>query len=405
VLRSLRIIAVLAGNNLRILCRSKATLAVIFLPGIVLYTIFTNIFSGPAGPARPFRVAVIDEDKSEASKQLIESLATTHMKVIQTTNGEPGGPPLSAEAAKESIRSRGNYRVAILIPKGYHESPNMLHRAEQHKGIVMYYDELEPIEPQIAGGLIQMAAERQLFTNMFNIGKKEKPATSGPTEADQRMLVKIDRQTVHVTRLENAAKHTFLAGLVPMFLLFGAAGAARGMLESLKSGEIRRIMAAPVHPAQMLLGGLASMLVVQMTQCYMMYFYAWLVFHVAIWQIAGGLFAVTLCTALATIGFGLMLGSLCKTTDQLDAIGTMVIMAMSAIGGSMVPRHIMPDWMQRVGLLTINGWSFDGFMSVIAFEGFAGIAPSCAVLLAVAAACATIGATLHARRMRNGPTA
>lgn len=405
MLRSLRIIFLIAGNGLRILCRSKATLAVMFLPGIVLYTVFTNIFSGPAGAGRPFRVAVIDEDHSDASRELIESLGATHMKVIQTTNGEPDGPPLTAEAAKDAIRSRGNYRVALIIPKGYHESPDMLHRPDRHHGIEMYFDELEPMESQIAGGLVQMAAGRHLFTSMFNAGKKGKPATSQPAEADERMLIKIDRHSVRVHRLKNAAKHTFLAGLVPMFLLFSAAGAARNMLESLKSGETRRLMAAPIHPAHILLGGLLYMLVIQMIQCYAMYTFAWLVFGVKIWEITGGLFAVTLCTALATIGFGLMLGSLCKDPDQLDALGTMIILAMSAIGGSMVPRHIMPDWMQKVGLLTINGWSFDGFMSVIAFDGFWGIAPKCAVLLGVAVCCAAIGSALLGRRMRNGPAA
>jgi hypothetical protein len=323
------------------------------------------------------------------------------MKVIRTTTGEPAGPPLTAESAKKAIRDRGNYRVAIVIPKGYHESPNTLHRPNQHRGLLMFYDELDPMESQIAGGLVQMAAGRQVFTQMFSLGGKA-PSTRTAGEPDERMLVKIDRQSIRVHRMENAAKHTFLAGLVPMFLLFSAAGAARGLLESLKSGEVRRMMAAPVPPTCHILGSLTTMLVVQMTQCYVMYTFAWLVFGVKIWDIPVGLFAVTLSTALATIGFGLMLGSLCKNPDQLDALGTMIIMAMSAVGGSMVPRHIMPYWMQKFGLLTINGWSFDAFMSVIGFEGIAGIAPKCAVLLTIAAGCAILGSILLGRRMRGG---
>jgi ABC-2 type transport system permease protein len=210
----------------------------------------------------------------------------------------------------------------------------------------------------------------------------------------------VDRHSIRVHRMKNAAKHAFLAGIVPMFLLFSAAGAARSMLETYKSGEVRRIMAAPVSAAHVLLGGLLHMLVIQMTQCYVMYLFAWLVFDVAIWQITGGLFVLTICTALATIGFGVFLGALCKTPEQLDAVGTMTILAMSAIGGSMVPRHVMPDWMQKLGLLTINGWSFDGFMSIFAFEGLAGLALPCAVLLGVAAFCTTIGSVVIGRRLR-----
>jgi ABC-type multidrug transport system permease subunit len=34
---------------------------------------------------------------------------------------------------------------------------------------------------------------------------------------------------------------------------------------------------------------------------------------------------------------------------------------MSAIGGSMFPRFLMPDAMQKAGLWTINAWAIDGF--------------------------------------------
>ena len=68
-MRSLRIILILAASQLRILSRMRAIVAVLVLPGIVLYTIFTLIFSGPAG--RPFRVAVVDQDRTVASKKLI----------------------------------------------------------------------------------------------------------------------------------------------------------------------------------------------------------------------------------------------------------------------------------------------------------------------------------------------
>lgn len=390
-------IGLLAGKDLRVLGRSKSTLMVIFLPGIVLYTIFTSIFGGPAGAGRPFKVALVDEDQSQESRDLVASLAGTKMDIVRTKNGEPGGPPLSVESATEAIRQRGNLRVLLVIPKGFHESPNILHQPERHRGIVMYYDELEPIEAEIAGGLIQMAAGRELFTRMFG---QSTDSTSQPAE---RVLVRVDRRFIRVHRMENAAKHTFLAGIVPMFLLFSAAGAARAMLESLKTGETRRLLAAPIQAGHLMGGSLLYMLVIQIVQCYVMYLYAWLVFDVKIWQIAGGLMAITFCTALATIGFGLFLGAICKTAEQLDAVGTMVILAMSAIGGSMVPRHIMPDWMQKLGLLTINGWAFDGFMSVIAPD-WGSLSKSCCVLLGVAVVSSILGSFVLGRRLRSSPS-
>jgi ABC-2 type transport system permease protein len=41
-----------------------------------------------------------------------------------------------------------------------------------------------------------------------------------------------------------------------------------------------------------------------------------------------------------------------------------VILIMSSVGGSMFPRFLMPEAMQKAGLLTINAWAIDGFTKV-----------------------------------------
>ena len=73
---------------------------------------------------------------------------------------------------------------------------------------------------------------------------------------------------------------------------------------------------------------------------------------------------MTLVTASAASGFGLVLATLCRTRSQLSGISTMVILSMSAIGGSMFPRFLMSDTMQSFGLLTFNAWAIDGYTKV-----------------------------------------
>lgn len=392
-MRSLRIIATLAGKHVRVLSRSPATLAVIFLPGIVLYSIFTAIFAGPAG--RPFRVAVIDEDDSPASQRLLAILAQQNVQLIGAQENE--SPALTVESVQEHIRHRGKYRVAIVIPKGFGEAPNAL-AGPKHQGVTVYYDKLEPVEAEIVIGMLQMAAGRDFFQR--TMGTLAGRATAASTQPGEQLLIKVERHDVASRRMKIASKHTFLAGIVPMFLLFSSTGAARSLLEALGTGEMRRLLAAPIAPAHVLLGEMAFSLLLALVQCYAMYVFAWLAFGVAIWEITGGLFILTLATCLATTGFGVLLGSLCRTSEQLDSLGTTIILAMSAIGGSMVPRWIMPDWMQKLGLLTINGWSYDGFMSLIQGGGYTGILPKCIVLFAVALGGAAAGSFVLGRRLR-----
>jgi ABC-2 type transport system permease protein len=405
-MRDARIIVTIAWKHFRILSRSRATLAVIFLPGIVLYTIFTQIFAGPAG--RPFKVAVIDRDGSAAAAALIDTLAEQRVKIITTRNEQPDGEPLTEESACESIRRDGKFRVALVIPPGFGEAPNVL-SGQRHRGIVMYFDETQETEAEIVTGLVQMAAGRNVFEQMFGLKRSGRgeadadapsAATSPAQPAQPRVLIDVDRRGVAIRRMVVASKHTFLAGIVPMFLLFLSAGAGRGLLDEITSGTIRRQLAAPIHPAHIVLGQQVFAVTLGIVHCYVMYLYAWAVFGVAIWDMTAGLFVLTVATCMATTGFGILLGALSRTGEQLDSIGTMANLAMSAIGGSMVPRWIMPEFMQKLGLLTINGWSYDGFIGLIRNEGLTGTLRETGVLLGMAALFATAGCVLLTRRLR-----
>jgi ABC-2 type transport system permease protein len=421
-MRSLRIIFHLCLSHLRILTRMRAILLVIFLPGLVTYWVFTKIFEGPAGSLRPFRVAVVDDDQTPASHDLVDALAKSNTVLVRTENEEPGGPVLTPETARRQIRKSGKYRVAVVIPKGFSTAPNAMSGPE-HRGVDLIYDETQPMEADAVVGMLQMAAGRALFEKMF----KPFDPGSGPAGArtpsrppgqpdEERMLLKVQKAGISIERMQIASKHIFLAGIVPLFLLFTCANAARGLLEELSSGGIKRLLAAPIRPAHILLSQQLFALVLALVQCAAMYLFAWLVFGVAIGEIAGGLAVLTLATCLATTGFGMLLASFCRNSQQLDAIGTTVILAMGAIGGSMVPRFIMPPFMQKLGLLTVNGWAYDGFIALIRNEGFGlaslfrdgevmGIWPPCLVLLLVAAACSTAGSILLTRRLRAGPGA
>jgi ABC-2 type transport system permease protein len=71
-----------------------------------------------------------------------------------------------------------------------------------------------------------------------------------------------------------------------------------------------------------------------------------------------------LCTAVAVAAFGIFLASMCHTRGQLGAVSTLLILIMSSLGGSMFPRFLMPESMQKAGLFTINAWAIDGFTKV-----------------------------------------
>jgi ABC-2 type transport system permease protein len=95
-----------------------------------------------------------------------------------------------------------------------------------------------------------------------------------------------------------------------------------------------------------------------------MFVWAWLLFRVELPTHLPGFIAMTIPTAAAASAFGLVLATLCRSREQLAGVSTIVILSMSAIGGSMIPRFIMPEGVKKFGLVTFNAWALDGYQAV-----------------------------------------
>jgi len=45
-------------------------------------------------------------------------------------------------------------------------------------------------------------------------------------------------------------------------------------------------------------------------------------------------------------------------------MSTIIIMLMSAIGGSMIPLFVMPAFMQKIAVISVNYWGIQGFYDI-----------------------------------------
>jgi ABC-2 type transport system permease protein len=156
----------------------------------------------------------------------------------------------------------------------------------------------------------------------------------------------------------------YAAAIGVMFLLFTASGSAGALLDEAESGTLDRVLSSRINMTGLLAGKLVFNLLLAFTQLTVMFLWAWAVFKLDFFSHLPGFAVMGLSTAFAVAAFGMLLASLCRTRAQLGALSTLLILVMSAIGGSMFPRFLMPAAMQKAGLWTINAWAIDGFTKV-----------------------------------------
>jgi ABC-2 type transport system permease protein len=95
-----------------------------------------------------------------------------------------------------------------------------------------------------------------------------------------------------------------------------------------------------------------------------MFLWAALVFHLDFFSHIPGFLVMTAITSFAVASFGMLLASLARTRAQLGAFSTLIILTMSALGGSMFPKFLMSDAMIRVGYFTFNSWAISGYQKI-----------------------------------------
>lgn len=398
--------------------RDRGALALSFILPVTFFSIFAVIFGGARNSTPKIRVIVVDEDHSRASNRLLQGLSQEGSLVVKTRPAPDNKvelPEYTAATAETAVKE-GTAPVAIVIPHGFGDNPISFGPAASGRPTIqLLEDSSDVVAPQMITGLLQKVAMTSMPDLMAEQGSKYFDQYAGGLTPEQRDRVQQGLRALR-ERVESGASSGsgnndpagagalaitaravvgdskngdmisfYAAAIGVMFLLFTASGAAGALLDEAESGTIDRVLSSRVTMTSLLLGKLTYNSLLAFTQLVVMFLWGWAVFKLDFWSHIPGFIIMGVSTAVAVASFGMLLASTCKTRAQLGALSTLVILIMSSIGGSMFPRYLMSESMQKAGLLTINAWAIDGFTKVFwRNEPISHLWPQVAVLLAIA---------------------
>jgi len=372
--------------------RDRGALALSFILPVVFFSIFAVIFGGRRDSTPKIHVIVVDEDHSPASERLAKGLeAESSLKVQRRPDAVKNveQPEYTAATAEAAVKD-GVAPVAVIIPHGFGENPIAFGpRDESRPTIQLLEDSSDMVAPQMINGLLQKVAMTTLPDVMAEQGSKYLDRLAGLT-AEQRQrieegiqflrereesgaaasgggdggIVAVSSRAVVGENKKNPMVSFYAAAIGVMFLLFTASGAAGALLDEAESGTLDRVLSSHVTMTSLLLGKLTYNSLLAFAQLVVMFLWGWAVFKLDLWSHVPGFIVMGVFTSVAVAAFGLLLASMCHTRAQLGALSTLVILVMSSIGGSMFPRFLMPEAMQKAGFFTINAWAIDGFTKV-----------------------------------------
>ena len=388
-------------KDLKILLKDFGGLATLFLMPTMFIFVMTLALGGlfNDGGDNPIEILVVDNDTGTIGAQIVEGLQAAEGFAVET---EWDGATLT-RARAETLITDQERSIAMIIPANFSDTiqrsvfDTPTDETPQKAQIDLVVDPalssqvVGPVKGTLAG-LSQQAMMTSIAPRGIDLFLDQVDQTAGaslPAETRESLRQQALRSTagggitgsvVEVVQMQPAGMEieqlpNSVQQNVPGWTLFGvffiSQTLATSLLEEKKVGTFRRLLVAPMSRAALLLGKLTPLLIVNLAQIVLMF-----AVGVFIMPLVGApklelgrhpeaLALISLATSLAATGLGLLIAALAKTAEQIGGIGSLLVVTMAALGGVMVPRYIMPDFMQRVGLITPHAWALTAYQDVL----------------------------------------
>lgn len=378
----------LAIKDLRLFFKDRRSMLLTFAVPIALITLFVFAYGGVGKNDNDTKITLLvsDLDNTVTSGQAIQQLDS--LKSIEVK--------LMLLKEAENIIKKGNQSCVLVIHKGFADSLS----SGGELPLELKYDEAKEIE----AGLLQQSLMPTIAMMPFNLGNPKimmgnrlsKMAGVSNPKSQQEIQTQSDHLfdavsegiskndgkrksnpassfmggDIKMTKLVKSTSNNQLgllqavAGTAVMMLLFSVVGIGMSLLDEKQEGTLKRLLYSPMNPLNILFGKMLSANIISILQLFVMFIFASLVFGLDIGSHFLGMLITIVATAFACSAFGVLLASFAKNRQQVQGLSILIILVMSALGGSMIPLFFMPSFMQNLAVISVNYWSIQGFYDI-----------------------------------------
>ncbi len=322
---SLRIISLIRKEFLHIL-RDPRTLFVMFLMPVVQlvllgYAATTDI--------EHLRTAVIDSDKSEASRELIDAYrASNYFDIVRY---------VESERQLGYLIDNGQVKAGLIIPAGYGQEVS---RGDQAQ-IAFVIDGSDPSVATTVFAASQSVGQAQSMRIMERMTGMKPDDLPG---------VQVRPRVWYNPEMRSA--NFMIPGLMGMVLYFlTALFTSMSIVREREQGTIEQLIVTPVRPLELIIGKITPYVFIAFLNVLEVLALGVFWFGVPIKGNLGLLLGLSALFLLTSLGIGIFISSISNTQQEAMLLTFLTTFPSIFLAGFFFPIEAMPGWLQAITYL------------------------------------------------------
>jgi ABC-2 type transport system permease protein len=389
-----------AWKDLLIVLKDRGVLAVYFLMPLLFASLLGMAFGQVSGDEAQIEIDIllVNQDIGSYGQTLADGLKETGVLVVEQ---------LTDAAEADQRVADGDVPAAIVIPTDFSARID----AGEPVEIPVIQDPTQVQAAEIVAGIVNQAAAEVGLLGELRFGIHSVLAQAPDyDQAPPELVEAIEAQTLGVmwTQVQQMRQDPVIAvkdeaiagaeeaepwnpidwyipGFTVAFAFFLVGQMASSLLLEKEEGTFRRLLSSPMPRASIISGKILAYMVVVLLQVILLFTMGYALFKISLGDSPLALALLTLVLALASASLGLLLGALCRTSQQAGRVGQVLGFVLLALGGTIFPTFDMGGLMGILSKLTPSAWAIQGYMRVMS-EGWTlmQVAPNILILLGFA---------------------